>query len=152
MVFCRACGKELHESAPFCPHCGAPQAAAPAAPPQFVDAEGFFDYAFRPFRKYAVFQGRARRKEYWYFLLFLSGVNFMLGFLGGLFQSSSLGLLSTLLVLATFIPSLAVGVRRLHDSDRSGWWLLLPVVNLVLLCFDSDTGSNRFGPSPKYRT
>ncbi|MYN45575.1 DUF805 domain-containing protein [Pseudoduganella sp. FT93W] len=148
MVFCRGCGQELHESAPLCPHCGAPQTVASA--PRFADAGGFFDYALRPFRQYAVFSGRARRKEYWYFLLFLMGVNFMLGFFAGLFQSSSIGMLSTLLVLVTFLPGVAVGVRRLHDSNRSGWWLLLPIVNLILLCQDSEPGSNRYGPSPKY--
>lgn len=150
MVFCRACGKELHETAPLCPHCGAPQALAPKPAPRSVDEGGFFDYALRPLTQYAVFQGRARRKEYWYFYLLLMIINFVLGFLSGLYDSVGLSILSTLLMLAALIPSIAAGVRRLHDTNRSGWWLLLPFVNLVLLCFDSDVGSNRYGPSPKY--
>jgi uncharacterized membrane protein YhaH (DUF805 family) len=111
-------------------------------------------------KKYATFAGRARRKEYWYFVLFyvlaivvLAIVDEMMGTFS---EEAEIGLLSGLFVLATFIPSLAVTVRRLHDTDRSGWWILInlvPIVGaIVLLVFtllDSQPGENRFGANPK---
>jgi len=51
--------------------------------------------------------------------------------------------------LAILIPSIAVGVRRMHDTGRSGWWIIFPFVNLVLLCLDSQPGANEYGPNPK---
>ena len=110
--------------------------------------------------KYATFEGRARRSEYWYFVMFyvLSIVALAIvdNVLGTLSEEAGLGLLSGVFVLATFIPTIAVTVRRLHDTDRSGWWVLLefvPIIGgLVLLVFmvlDSQPGANRFGPNPK---
>lgn len=113
-------------------------------------------------KKYAVFTGRARRSEYWYFFLFnllaivvLAGVDSATG----LFSAQArIGLLSGLYSLAILIPGLAVSVRRLHDTDRSGWWLLLALAPLlgaiVLLVFcaqDGQAGQNRYGPDPKAR-
>ena len=98
-------------------------------------------------KKYAVFGGRARRKEYWIFFLINLILSFIIGFLEGLAGSS--GFVYPIYALAVFIPSIAVGVRRMHDTDRSGWWLLLPVVNIVFLCLDSQAGDNRFGANPK---
>ena len=111
-------------------------------------------------KKYATFEGRARRNEYWYFVLFyvLAIVALVIvdQMIGTFSEEAEIGLLSGLFVLATFIPSLAVTVRRLHDTDRSGWWILInfiPIVGaIVLLVFtllDSQPGANRFGPNPK---
>ena len=111
-------------------------------------------------KKYATFEGRARRSEYWYFVLFYVLVIFVLvivdGVTGTLNEEAGIGLLSGLFMLATILPSLAVLVRRLHDTDRSGWWALLNLIPfigaLVLLVFtvlDSQPGANRFGPNPK---
>jgi uncharacterized membrane protein YhaH (DUF805 family) len=111
-------------------------------------------------KKYATFEGRARRSEYWYYMLFyfLAFVVFAIvdGLTGTLDEEAGIGLLSGLFVLATLIPTIAVLVRRLHDTDRSGWWALLNLVplvgGLVLLVFtvlDSQPGENRFGPNPK---
>ena len=87
---------------------------------------------------YADFKGRARRKEYWMFVLFNVIVSMVLTILGGLIKCSWIGSLYSLAVL---VPSLAVSVRRLHDTGRSGWWILIsliPVVGaiwlIVLLC------------------
>ena len=106
-------------------------------------------------KKYAVFSGRARRKEYWMFVLFNIIIAFALGFVTG-FMGAALGigtaLSSTTNIiynLAVLIPSIAVGVRRMHDLGRSGWWILFPVVNLIFLCFDSQPGENEYGPNPK---
>ena len=97
--------------------------------------------------KYATFSGRARRKEYWMFLLIHLIISIILGVFGALvepFQAAAI-----IYCLLTLIPWSAVSCRRLHDSNLSGWWQLLPIVNSVLYCFDSQDGENRFGPSPK---
>ena len=111
-------------------------------------------------KKYAVFSGRSRRKEYWYFVLFSVIVSLVLSaidaLLGTFSSSTNVGLLSGIYALAIIVPSIAVSVRRLHDIDRTGWWVLIslvPVIGfLVLLVFavlDGTPGENRFGPNPK---
>lgn len=109
---------------------------------------------------YADFTGRARRSEYWYFVLFNFIVSILiglsLGVIAGLLNMPALVYLAYLWSLAVFIPSLAVSVRRLHDIGRSGWWLLLsliPLVGAIILiiwhCTDSQPGTNQYGPNPK---
>ena len=149
MVFCRGCAKEIHQSAVACPQCGAPQAFNRSTPASTaaVAPEQTGNWYMAVLKKYAVFAGRARRKEYWMFFL----INFLIA-CGIATVEALLGMnatLSNVYSLAMFIPGIAVGVRRMHDSDRSGWWLLLPFVNIVFLCLDSTPGTNRFGPNPK---
>lgn len=111
-------------------------------------------------KKYAVFSGRARRKEYWYFALFSTLVQLLLMVIDYSIGTSDLKTGTSLLVgiysLAVAIPYLAVSVRRLHDTGRSGWWLLIVLVpiigGLALLVFtlqDSKPGENQYGPNPK---
>ena len=118
------------------------------------------DWFLQAMKKYATFEGRARRKEYWYFVLFycllIIGLTIVDGFAGTLEEEAGIGLFSGLFVLGTFLPTIAVLVRRLHDTNRSGWWVLInfvPVIGaIVLLVFtvqDSQPGGNRFGPNPK---
>lgn len=104
-------------------------------------------------KKYAVFGGRARRKEYWLFLLFNVIIAMVIVFIEGI---TGISLLSILYLLAVFLPGLAVGVRRLHDTNRSGWWLFLSLLPLlgaiiltVFLCQDSQDEENEYGPNPK---
>ena len=153
MIFCRGCGKEIHESAPACPHCGAPQLSFKSGGDSSNSSgDGFFELGLQPLKKYADFQGRARRKEYWYFVLLCFAINFVIGFTGGLLghgAQATTGVVTGLFALGTILPSIAVGVRRMHDTDRSGWWLLLPLVNLVFLCSNGQQGQNRFGDDPK---
>jgi len=142
------------------------------------------EWMLLPFKRYAEFSGRSRRMEFWMFGVFnmivyavLFGVMFGLG--GGLealagadpedptaifgAMFGGFGLLLVLWWLITFIPSLAVTVRRLHDRDMSGWWYLgiivlsmLPLIGivasigfLVLMFLEGTRGPNRFGPDPK---
>ena len=126
-----------------------------------------------PYRRYFEFSGRSRRMEYWMFVLFQMIVSAVIGALFGSPEyvrdgwyvglTSSLstagGLLQNIFGLVSFIPGLAVAVRRLHDQDRSGWLLLLvliPILGwfalLVLMCLDGTPGPNRFGPDPKNPT
>ena len=107
-------------------------------------------------KNYAVFDGRARRKEYWMFVLFNILVVFVAAFALGLIVGAGAVNLVYLYNLAILIPALAVGVRRLHDTGRSGWWLLISLVpivgGIVLLVFfvqDSKPGQNEYGPNPK---
>ena len=97
-------------------------------------------------KKYAVFNGRARRKEYWMFILINVIVSFAVGFVGGLIGTSIPGSIYSLAVL---VPAIAVGVRRMHDTDHSGWFLLIPFYNLYLAVTDGQRSENRFGSDPK---
>ncbi|HET6421598.1 MAG TPA: DUF805 domain-containing protein [Geobacteraceae bacterium] len=113
------------------------------------------DWYIGVLKKYAVFEGRARRKEYWMFFLFnviiSVAIGFVLGFIGGMLGiGTSLSTpVSTIYYLAVIIPSIAVGIRRMHDIGRSGWWILVPVVNLVFACMDSQPSNNEYGHNPK---
>lgn len=108
----------------------------------------FMNWYIHVLKNYAVFRGRARRKEYWMFILFNLIISFLIGFVEGIMGGSA-GIGSSIYSLIILIPSIAVAVRRMHDTDRSGWWILLPIVNIVFLCFDSQPESNRFGSNPK---
>lgn len=110
--------------------------------------------------KYATFGGRARRREYWRYILYyvLAFVTLLLvDVLTDTFNmETQLGFLSGSFLLFMLIPSVAVAVRRLHDTERAGWWVLLAFVpligQLVLLFFfvqEGDEGSNAYGPDPK---
>ena len=114
-------------------------------------------------KKYAVFSGRSRRSEYWYFILFYFIIYIALAFVdrvtGTFDPKSGIGLLTAIFALALLIPSLSVSVRRLHDTDRSGWWLFIgfipligAIVLIVFFALDSGAGTNRFGPNPKAAT
>ena len=105
-------------------------------------------------KKYAEFSGRARRQEFWMFGLFNFLAALVAGFLDGLLGTG--GALYGLYYLAALIPTIAVTARRLHDTDRSGWWQLIGfipligwVILLVFFCLDSQPGENRFGSNPK---
>lgn len=111
-------------------------------------------------KKYATFTGRAQRAEYWFFVLFyiliFIGLTLIDSVTGTLNPWYGFGLLGGLFALAMLIPSIAVGVRRLHDTGRSGWWMLIMFIPLVgaiiLLVFyvlDSAPGDNAYGPNPK---
>lgn len=118
------------------------------------------DWYLGVLRKYAEFTGRARRREYWTFVLFNILISIGLSIIDSLTGSFTLergfGVLGGLYALAVLIPSLAVGVRRLHDTNRSGWWLLIGLIPcigfIVLIIFtveDSQAGDNQYGPNPK---
>lgn len=108
------------------------------------------------FRKYVVFSGRASRSEYWYWILFYFLGEISTGILdGALFRTQGSQVFSSIFSLIIFLPLLAVEVRRLHDVNRSGWWILIgfTIVGLIypLLvwkCTKGTTGPNRFGDDP----
>jgi len=111
-------------------------------------------------KKYAVFEGRARRSEYWFFTLFnfliMLALIFLDVFMASANPQTGIGVLSGLYSLGVLIPSISVLVRRLHDTNRSGWWFwifLVPLIGgLVLFIFmllDGTAGDNDYGPDPK---
>ncbi len=102
---------------------------------------------------YATFGGRARRAEYWNFFLVNLVIVLVLEFVLGAIH---LGFLAYIYSLAVLIPSIAVGIRRMHDTNRSGWWLLIALIPfigwvavLVLLALEGTAGPNQYGPDPK---
>ncbi len=97
-------------------------------------------------KNYVLFEGRARRKEYWVFVLINIIVSIVFGFICGFIGMPKL---ANVYSLAVFLPSIAVGIRRMHDTDHSGWWIIVPFVNLWFLCIAGDAGDNRFGADPK---
>jgi len=113
-------------------------------------------------KKYAVFNGRARRKEYWMFVLFNVIISIILGILDRILGldfgsgGSSSGWLSTIYSLAVLLPSIGVAIRRMHDTNRSGWWVLINLIPcvgfiwfIVLAAQEGTIGDNQYGPDPK---
>ena len=115
----------------------------------------------QPLKKYADFSGRARRMEYWMFFLLNVGVSVVASILDGILGMSGMiggvyGPLTVVAMLALIIPGIAVAVRRLHDQDKPGWWLLLvfvpiigAIVLLVFMFLEGTKGDNQYGPDPK---
>ncbi|CAN1574424.1 COG3152 Predicted membrane protein [Flavobacteriaceae bacterium] len=101
------------------------------------------------FENYANFSGRARRKEYWMFALATTLISIPLNYILPLAVSPKLALLGTFYGFAVLIPSFAVGVRRMHDIGKSGWYIIIPIYNLILACTEGDQGTNEYGPDPK---
>jgi uncharacterized membrane protein YhaH (DUF805 family) len=111
------------------------------------------EYFFDALKKYADFTGRARRKEYWMFLLIYVVIFIALSVIDSVLGTA---VLSTIYSLAMIIPCISIGARRLHDTGRSGWWQLIQlipllgtIVLLIFLCLDS-TDENNWGVSPKF--
>lgn len=110
------------------------------------------EYFLGAYKKYADFTGRARRQEYWMFILFYFIVSIILGIVDGVLGIQILGLLFS---LASLVPSLAIGARRLHDTGRSGWWQLLyliPLIGLIIMIVflvQDSHPDNEYGPNPK---
>lgn len=104
-------------------------------------------------KKYAVFDGRARRTEYWMFVLFNLIIAIVLNLIDRMTGHQILG---TLYGLAVLLPGIGVSIRRLHDTGRIGWWLLLAfipligaIILIVFMAQDGQPGSNQYGPNPK---
>jgi uncharacterized membrane protein YhaH (DUF805 family) len=113
------------------------------------------EWYLKVLKNYAVFNGRARRTEYWMFFLFNAIITIILSILENIGDITNV--LTGIYGILTLLPSLAVGARRLHDSGKSGWWLLIglipfigTIILLIFFCLDSEEGDNRFGANPKY--
>jgi len=116
----------------------------------------FFDSIKFGFSNYANFQGRSRRSGYWWWFLFNVLISATFSILSGRNEENFFATLGSLAGLALLLPSLAFAVRRLHDTNRSGWHLLyglIPIAGIIMLFIwfiqDSDVAANRFGTNPK---
>jgi uncharacterized membrane protein YhaH (DUF805 family) len=97
-------------------------------------------------KKYADFNGRARRSEYWFFVLFSIIISIVLSLCDEFLKTKYL---NNLYSLAVLVPSIAVAVRRMHDINKSGWYCLIPIYNIILACTDGTEGPNQYGADPK---
>ena len=102
-------------------------------------------YYLKVLQNYAIFKGRASRSEYWYFVLFNVIFSIVLGFVSGIVD---LPILYTIYSLVLLIPSIAVAVRRMHDVGKSGWFILIPIYDLILACTQGVKGENEYGTEP----
>ena len=111
-------------------------------------------------KKYAVFSGRARRKEFWMFTLFSIIISLILSIIDhvvGLdYNSGRNGVLQSIYGLAVLLPTIGVAIRRMHDTGRSGWWILINLIPcigwiwfIVLAAQEGNAGDNAYGPDPK---
>ena len=111
------------------------------------------EHYINAWKNFANFNGRARRQEYWQFIVFNIFINWILGlFLGAVLGANAIGsllLLSAIFPIAIFIPSLSVAVRRMHDVGKSGWFMLIPIYNIILAFTAGTAGPNQYGPDPK---
>lgn len=113
------------------------------------------EWMLMPLKRYADFSGRSRRMEYWMFYLFIILFVIVAMLIGGLMAGLSetlgaiFGIVAIIAYIALFVPSLAVAIRRMHDTDHSGWWILCPIVPLIFALTPGTIGPNRFGDDPK---
>ena len=117
-----------------------------------VENLSWLGYYIKGFKNYFNFKGRARRKEFWFFYLFSWVFLFGFSLIYELFYFDLLYLLRSLLYFVYFasvIPSLSLMVRRIHDSGKSGWFVLVPVYSFILMFIDSEQGTNKYGENPK---
>jgi len=130
---CPTCGKENESSAQFCGICGSQLSDQPATVSQYDMGSsnprvGFGEAISLGFKNYINFSGRATRAEYWWWFLFIVVTGVVLAIIDGV---TGIGVLLNIFNLATLIPGLALGARRLHDIGKSGWWQLLWLAIIV---------------------
>lgn len=143
-MFCTKCGNEF--SGNFCSKCGAPSQDNSVKVTSNKTSSGtnkkLFDCYFSVLSQYAVFDGRAGRREFWMFqlanIIFAFGAGFIDGLLG-------LGFVSTLYTLALILPNIGLSIRRCHDVGKSGWYCLIPIYNIVLFATEGENHSNDYG-------
>lgn len=196
LIKCKDCGGMVSPNAVTCPHCGAPlktmsmentnsryygnrgaysNSASTYPKPVAKPMIGFFEAIQTCLKKYAIFNGRARRSEFWYFYLFVFIISVCLSTLASLLSvhpydyiseeeyraamlpSNIIRIIFYVASIGLFVPNLSVCIRRLHDVGKSGWFYLLnfiPIIGQIILLIwyvkDSDVEANRYGVSPKY--
>ena len=166
--YCTGCGSQNDDNARFCRDCGKAVSGSTSSTARFEPTspggtgDGMtFGYYLGGLRRYADFDGRAGRAEFWWFILVLYGIQIAIVVLGAVLGtfSPALETVSTVILwvhgLGTLLPSLAVTARRLHDTGRSGWWMLISLIPfvgwiplLIFLVLPSDGGPNEYGRGP----
>jgi uncharacterized membrane protein YhaH (DUF805 family) len=100
-------------------------------------------------KNYVGFEGRASRAEYWTFVLINFAIVFAIGFVSGLLKLKVLAMVAQIFNLAVLLPTIAAGVRRMHDTGRPGWWILVPIANLIFALQAGEPNTNDYGPVPE---
>ena len=166
---CPECGNDNTENAQFCGGCSVSLNVSVVSSSGAKTAElpmvSFTEAISRGFSNYFTFSVRATRAENWWWVLFTVLADVILSIvdiLAGTYNAAiSGGLLSRLFGLAVLIPSIALGARRLHDINRSGWWQLMYLASILIVPFvvligwaikPSDRGPNKYGPDPRQAT
>lgn len=170
-MYCNKCGKHNTEDSKFCQFCGTKLAKISIKDSSFgkTKTEKEFPQSeskessiknktniisnyFNVIKKYVDFKGRASRKEYWLFFLANLIIGLGLGYFEGLvgaYPDSEDSIFSSIYQLFVLLPSLAVGVRRMHDANESGWALIIPIFNLIVSLRKGNPETNKYGPAPE---
>ncbi len=133
-MFCKECGKEIKDNAFVCPYCGVKSGEA-------HKKKNIFDWFLACWGKATNSKGRASREEFWSFFIINIAIIYILDLL-----MSGLGYLYA--IISGLFPFLTVTIRRLHDVGKSGWWVFVPIYNIILCCYESDADSNEYGDNP----
>ena len=161
-MYCIKCGNEINPNSKFCRYCGekipfieTPKKNISEEKDQPETIETKYkrkNYYTMAFKKFGVFEGRSSRKEYWMFFLWNIIIAFVLGILEGLFgvySESDESIFALTYQLIVLIPHLSLSVRRMHDVNKSGWFIFVPIYNLILFLRQGDLGDNEYGSSPR---
>jgi len=140
-IFCSSCGEKIRQEAEICPKCGVRQKSAPAGKKMgwlfFADA----------MKKYAVFSGRARRAEYWWYCFCLIPIFCVAWLISNYIVRSFV--FSNIVSLAFLLPGITAAWRRMHDVGKPGGYCFIPIYGLILAITPGDIGDNQYGPDPK---
>ena len=140
-VFCSSCGEKIRKEAEICPKCGVRQKSAPV-----VNKMGWLFFA-DAMKKYAVFSGRARRAEFWWYCVCVFSISCAAWLISTYIVGSYI--FSNIVSLAFLIPGLAVSWRRMHDVGQPGGFCFIPIYNIILAATAGERGGNQYGPDPK---
>lgn len=111
-----------------------------------MENQNMIGYFKRGLQNYANFNGRDTRPQFWWYYLAVIIISFIAGFISGLIKVE---ILSSIVSLVFLIPNIAAGVRRVHDVGKSGWYILIPIYNIILLATEGEEQDNEYGPNPR---
>lgn len=163
-MYCKHCGKKIDKESKFCIYCGNKLRGAETEiisdkivqhfdqKDNFKETNIISNY-FNVIKKYVDFNGRASRQEYWMFFLANFIIVLALGFFEGLigiYSESEESVFANIYQLSVLLPSIAVGVRRMHDINESGWFVLIPILNFFATLKKGDIKDNNYGSPPNY--
>lgn len=162
-MYCIKCGNEINPNSKFCRYCGEeiPLIKTPQTninerdnqPEANETKRKRVNYYAMAFKKFGVFEGRSSRKEYWMFCLWNIIIMIILGILEGIFgiySESDDSIFVSIYQLIVLIPNLSLSVRRMHDVNKSGWFIFIPIYNLILFLRQGDSSNNDYGSIPRY--
>jgi uncharacterized membrane protein YhaH (DUF805 family)/RNA polymerase subunit RPABC4/transcription elongation factor Spt4 len=145
-IYCHSCGERIRAEAEICPKCGVRQQQIPSNTAATRKKVGW-SYFADAFKKYAIFAGRSRRAEFWWYALCTWVIQVFAGIISNLLFENAY--FATVVALAFIVPSIAVYWRRMHDVGKPGGYCFIPIYDFILAIQAGETGSNQFGNDPK---